>query len=129
MKRLRDIGGPNIGSARWGPVQRGNIMVRVAATSALTVAWMVLHFSVVIPAWAQSAATTPVEAIALYQGPDREQKLLEGAKKEGSFNLYTSMIAADQDVLSEAFARKYGIKLQYWRASSEALLQRLVAEA
>ena len=104
-------------------------MVRVAAMFALTVVWMVLDFCPATPAWAQSGTTSPVEAIALYQGPDREQKLLEGARKEGSFNLYTSMIAPDQDVLSDAFTKKYGIKLQYWRASSEALLQRLVAEA
>src|SRR5262245_54153181 len=91
------------------PVRRGNIMVGVAAMFTLTV-WMVLHFFVATPAWAQSPATSPVEAIALYQGPDREHKLLEGARKEGSFNLYTSMIAADQEVLSDAFAKKYGIK-------------------
>src|SRR5262249_27424733 len=110
-------------------VGKRNIMVGVAAMFALTVVWMVLDFCVATPAWAQSAATSPVEAIALYQGPDREQKLLDGARKEVSFNLYTSMIAPDQDVLSDAFAKKYGIKLQYWRAGSEALLQRIVAEA
>src|SRR5262245_40910291 len=104
-------------------------MVRVAATSALTIAWMVLHFPVATPAWAQSPATPPIEAIALYQGPDREQRLLEGARREDSFNLYTSMIAVDQEVLADAFAKKYGIKLQSWRASSEALLQRIVSEA
>src|SRR5262249_61252801 len=100
-------------------------MVRVAAMFALTVVWMVLDFCPATPAWAQSGATSPVEAIALYQGPDREQKLLEGARKEGSFNLYTSMIAPDQDVLSDAFTKKYGIKLQYWRGGSGALLPRL----
>jgi iron(III) transport system substrate-binding protein len=54
---------------------------------------------------------------------------LEGARKEDGFNLYTSMITADQEVLADAFAKKYGIKLQSWRASSEALLQRIVSEA
>jgi len=124
MKWLRDIGEPNIGACE-GAVRRGNIMVRVAAMFALTVLWMALHFCVATPALAQSS----VEEIALYQGPDREQKLLEGAKKEGGFNLYTSMTLADQEVLIDAFTKKYGIKVPYWRASSEALLQRIVAEA
>ena len=104
-------------------------MVGVAAMFALTVVWMVLDFCVATPAWAQSAATSPVEAIALYQGQDREQRLLEGAGKEGGLTLYTSMIGADSKVLTEAFTKKYGIKLQSWRASSEGLLQRLVAES
>jgi iron(III) transport system substrate-binding protein len=90
---------------------------------------MVLNLSAATPAWAQSAATTPVEAIALYQGPDRERKLLEGARKEGTLTLYTSMTQADQKVLAEAFTKRYGIKLQLWRASSENLLQRLVGES
>ncbi len=103
-------------------------MARATTLLRLTLVAMSVHLCTAATASAQSAKTE-IEAIALYQGPDRQQKLLEGARKEGSLNLYTSMIAADQNVLADAFAKKYGIKLQYWRASSEALLQRLVAEA
>lgn len=105
-------------------------MVRAAALTGLALVLIGLHLGAAATASAQSSRTaTPVEAIALYQGPDREQKLLEGAKEEGTLSLYTSMIAADQEVLTGVFAKKYGIKLQSWRASSEGLLQRLVAEA
>src|SRR6516225_5997762 len=106
------------------------MMVRVATLPGLMLVMMGLHLCAAPIASAQpSRSATPAEAIALYQGQDRGQKLLEGARKEGSLNLYTSMIAADQEVLADAFTKKYGIKVQSWRASSEVLLQRLVAEA
>jgi iron(III) transport system substrate-binding protein len=105
-------------------------MARSTALPGLALVLMGLHLCAVPTALAQSSRTaTPAEAIALYQGQDREQKLLEGARKEGGLTLYTSMIGADSEVLTEAFTKKYGIKLQSWRSSSEGLLQRLVAES
>jgi iron(III) transport system substrate-binding protein len=105
-------------------------MARMTALPGLALVLMGLHLGAVPAALAQPARTaTPAEAIALYQGQDREQKLLEGARKEGTLSLYTSMIAADQEVLTDAFSKKYGIKLQSWRSSSEGLLQKMVAEA
>jgi iron(III) transport system substrate-binding protein len=89
-----------------------------------------LHLCATPAALAQSSGTaTSTEAIALYRGQDREQRLLEGARQEGGLTLYTSMIGPDQEVLTEAFTKKYGIKLQSWRASSEGLLQKLVEES
>jgi iron(III) transport system substrate-binding protein len=105
-------------------------MVRVTPLSGLALVLMGLHLYAAPTALAQSSMTaTPAEAIALYQGQDREQKLLEGARKEGGLSLYTSMIGPDQAALAEAFTKKYGIKLQSWRSSSEGLLQRVIAES
>src|SRR3954451_7742568 len=66
--------------------------------------------------------------LANYVGPDREQRLLAGARKEGEVNLYTSMVVEDVSNLAAAFETKYGIKLKYWRASSENVMQRLANE-
>jgi iron(III) transport system substrate-binding protein len=105
-------------------------MARMTALPSLALVLMGLHLCAAPTALAQSYRTaTAAEAIAVYQGQDREQKLLEGAGKEGGLTLYTSMIGADNKVLTEAFTKKYGIKLQSWRSSSEGLLQRLVAES
>jgi iron(III) transport system substrate-binding protein len=79
-------------------------------------------------AFAQSESTTPSAHIAGYQGPDRIQKLIEGAKKEGTLTFYASASPDDLLVLAEAFERKYGIAVRTWRASSESLVQRAVAE-
>jgi iron(III) transport system substrate-binding protein len=67
--------------------------------------------------------------IATYQGPDRAQKIVEGAKKEGSLTLYSSATVDDLKVLTAAFEKKYGIKTNVWRASSENIIQRAATEA
>jgi iron(III) transport system substrate-binding protein len=66
---------------------------------------------------------------AAYQGPDREQRLLAGAKKEGEVVMYTSAQADDIGAVAKAFEAKYGVKVTMWRAGSEKVLQRAVAEA
>jgi iron(III) transport system substrate-binding protein len=65
----------------------------------------------------------------LYKGADREARLLEGAKKEGSLNLYTSLNTKDSGPITDAFEKKTGVKVLLWRSSSEKVLQRAVTEA
>ena len=67
--------------------------------------------------------------IYLYQGADREQRLIEKAKQEGTVSLYTSMQLPDSGPLTQAFEKKYGIKVALWRASGEKVAQRALAEA
>src|SRR5262249_42155182 len=78
---------------------------------------------------APCAAQTPSD-IAAYGGKDREQKLYEGAKKEGELTIYTSAQTDDMGALVSAFEKKYpGIKVSVWRSSSEKVLQRSLTEA
>jgi iron(III) transport system substrate-binding protein len=67
--------------------------------------------------------------LAMYSGPDRTARLLAGAKREGTVTVYTSLTIDDMKVFGGAFEKKYGIKLQVWRSSSEDILQRAVVEA
>jgi iron(III) transport system substrate-binding protein len=67
--------------------------------------------------------------VATYAGADRAQKLIEGAKKEGALEIYTSAQSDDMGALVSAFEKKYGIKVTVWRSSSEKVLQRAVTEA
>ena len=76
---------------------------------------------------AQDAATRVAE-LASYAGADRTEKLIAGAKKEGSLTLYTSATTEDMNVLAGVFEKKYGVKLRFWRASNEDILQRAVVE-
>jgi len=64
-----------------------------------------------------------------YQGPDREQRLVEQAKKEGVVSYYTSLAPTESQPLSEAFEKKYGVKVDLWRSQSERIVQRVVSEA
>jgi len=70
-----------------------------------------------------------VAEIAAYQGPDREKRLVEGAKREGELMFYSSIPVADIAVLTGAFDKKYGVKVKVWRADSEGFLQRIINEA
>lgn len=67
--------------------------------------------------------------LAQYTGADRTQKLVDGAKKEGTMSMYTSAQGSDMGPLVAAFEKKYGVKTDMWRASSENVLQRAVTEA
>ena len=75
------------------------------------------------------AQTSPVAEIARYEGADREQRLIEGAKREKELTLYSSIPPEDIAVLATAFDKKYGVKVKVWRADSESLLQRITDEA
>src|SRR5256714_14723167 len=81
------------------------------------------------PAIGQVKANATAAEVGLYAGPDRLRKLIEGAKKEGELNLYTSAQSDDMGALVGAYEKKYGVKVSVWRASSEKELQRAVAEA
>jgi iron(III) transport system substrate-binding protein len=74
-------------------------------------------------------APSPHKALYLYQGAGREERLLAEAKKQGEVVMYTSLNLKDSVPITEAFEKATGLKVQLWRASSEKVLQRAVAEA
>ncbi len=76
------------------------------------------------PVHAQSIAD-----IARYSGPDRTQRLVEGAKKEGLVTIYSSAVIADTNAIIQAFEKKYGVQVRLWRGSSDDILRRAVTEA
>ena len=79
-------------------------------------------------ALAQDASARNRE-LYLYKGADRDARILEGAKKEGQVNIYTSLNTKDSGPITEAFEKKFGVKTLLWRSSSEKVLQRAVTEA
>jgi iron(III) transport system substrate-binding protein len=72
--------------------------------------------------------TPTIAELSTYQGPDRTERLIAGAKKEKVVSVYGSTVAEDMRPVSDAFRKRYGIDFQYWRASSEQLVQRAVNE-
>src|SRR5262245_12049608 len=78
------------------------------------------------PAFTQASR---VAEVAAYQGADREQRLIEGAKREKELTFYASIPTDDITVLVAAFDKKYGVKVKVWRADSEGFLQRILSEA
>src|SRR5215472_4504045 len=79
---------------------------------------------------ASAAHAQSLEDILLYKGPDREQKLIEGAKKEGQVVIYAALIQNQaMRPIADGFSKKYPfVKITTWRADSEAIVQKASAE-
>lgn len=90
---------------------------------------LVLTTLLVIAAAGAHAQPRGHRDIYTYQGADRERFLAERAKKEGSVVLYSTLTVNDQKALSEAFEKKYGVKVLAWRGGSEKIVQRAITEA
>src|SRR3989449_7871512 len=86
------------------------IRLVIACACACAAAW---HAA----ASAQSADKN--DAIFLYRGADREQRLLERARREGTVVVYTSLAPTESAPLARAFEERTGVKVQLWRAVSE----------
>src|SRR2546423_14299204 len=89
--------------------------------------WRISFSALLLAAFAVHAQPWP--AVATYEGPDREAKLVEGAKKEGMLLLYTTTPVESLRQLTEPFEKRYGVKVDVWRARSEAILPRVINEA
>jgi iron(III) transport system substrate-binding protein len=77
---------------------------------------------------AHAQAPTTAET-GRFAGPDRTERLIAGAKKEGSLTLYSSAQVQVMTAVGAAFQKKYGVKVDLWRGASEQILQRVQAEA
>ena len=78
---------------------------------------------------AAQPAAGPHKQLYMYQAADREQRILDGARKEKQVTVYTSLNLKDSVPITQAFEKKYGVKVELWRSSSEKVLQRAVTEA
>ena len=76
---------------------------------------------------AQSPASN--DAIFRYRGADRDTRLVERAKREGRVVLYTSLAPTESQPLAAAFEKKYGVKVELWRALSDQVVRRTITEA
>jgi hypothetical protein len=75
----------------------------------------------------QSPSATPSSITD--QGPDRLSKIAAAARTEGALNLYTTIAEKDLATIVDSFEAKYGIDVIAWRAGTDKVLQRAVAEA
>src|SRR6266702_2592801 len=82
-------------------------------------------------AFAQTPAgpASPHREIYMYQGADRDKRLVEGAKKERELLFYSTMTVADGKALATAFEQKYAVRVNHWRGSAEKIVSRALAEA
>lgn len=92
------------------------------------VAHILISLMMLLAAAAAGAVGEPktVAEIALYQGPDREKILMEGARKEGHLTYYNSHVV--QGLVGE-FEKKYPfIKVSEWRTEAKEMFRRIREE-
>src|SRR5262249_56356549 len=80
-----------------------------------------------LPASAQTRQPAGAD-LAAYAGADRMEKLVAGAKKEGSVAVYSSAATDDMAAPTPAFEKKYRGKVRPWRARPENNRQPPVVE-
>jgi iron(III) transport system substrate-binding protein len=116
MGASRDVVGR--GRSGW-EIQAARLATRISAAFFMT---FLLSTAV--------SAQSPDESILTYMGPDRTEKLIDGAKQEGELTYYSAMIVNQAlRPLTAAFQKKYPfIKIAYWRADSEEIETKLSAE-
>lgn len=70
-----------------------------------------------------------IQKLVAYRGADREKMLAEGARKEGSLTVYMNIPQVYSNLFVQPFEKKYGVKVNIWRARSELTLKRTIDEA
>ena len=75
---------------------------------------------------AVAGSATASEAVYRYRGADRDARLLENARKEGSVVLYTSLAPTESGPLGQAFEKKTGVKVEIFRTIKDPVAQMAV---
>jgi iron(III) transport system substrate-binding protein len=91
--------------------------------------WMMAASGAALAQGSRPAEVAAAPEVAAYAGADRAQRLIEAAKREGVLTMYSNAPTDDNAVLVGAFEKKYAIKVNLYRASSEEIRQRVLAEA
>lgn len=100
------------------------IFARAALASALAA---IMILSAVQGAIAAAGKPATVAEIALYQGTDREQLLIDAAKKDGQIVFYN--INTWLSTVAQEFEKKYPfVKVSVWRSDSKTVLKRVTEE-
>ena len=77
---------------------------------------------------AQSTKPSTLAELAVYNGTDREQLLVAGARKEGKVVWYTALAGGSYKDLARAFETKYGVQVEAYRGASRDLIAKVLAE-
>src|SRR5258708_35987489 len=88
-------------------------------------------FGVLVAGAAAALAVEPlpgVVAVASYNGAERTERLVAGARKEAELMLYSSLTQDDQLRLAGDFKSRYGVTIKFWRGSQTHILQRVLTE-
>src|SRR5258708_30104856 len=97
-----------------------------AGHSQLRLSMRFLNLIVAMMAAGTASAQSP---LFNYSGADRMNRIVAAAKKEGTLTIYATFAEKAQPTLIKPFESRYGVKVKVWRAGTDKVLQRTLAEA
>jgi ABC-type Fe3+ transport system substrate-binding protein len=105
----------------------GNVMSASRTKPMISMAAIAIAAIIFHPAPARALTT---EEVLNYKGPDRQQVLEAGARREGTVFIYSGMIVNQLlRPMTEAFHRKYPfIDIKYWRGDGNQIIAKVNAE-
>ena len=68
-------------------------------------------------------------ALAGAEAQEASTDVLDAARKEGKVTIYGSLESEIMQAAQQGFEKKYGVKVEYWRASSTKVMDRVLTEA
>ena len=86
-------------------------------------------FAAVCVSIAAPLSATTFADLAAAGDAGRHDRLAKAAREEGSVTFYTSIPEKDMAILAADFEKRYGVKVQVWRASTLKVVQRILAES
>lgn len=102
-------------------VQRPAVLTRRAFSAAALA-------SLLAPATARAQAVDFARLALDDARPDRSERLMRGAKAEGTVIVYGSAPIEDMSHVFTAFEEKHGVKVRYWRAGPQEVIRRTQTE-
>ena len=90
---------------------------------------ILMQAALMVAALGAATAAVAQSPLATYEGADRLERIAAAAKKEGTLTLYTTIAEKDLPTIVKPFEARYGIKVVVWRAGTDKVLQRTLAEA
>ena len=78
--------------------------------------------------WSLMPAVAALIILIQTTGTFAQPVIVEAAKKEGKIVVYGSVVPQAMEGLHQAFKKKYGIDVEYWRGSSTQVSERALTE-
>src|SRR5690242_12707456 len=75
------------------------------------------------------AQAADIADVAALTGPDRIERLIDGARKEGGLQLYSSAAVENMGEIIAGFEKAYGLKVRVWKGSASDIRHRVLTES
>jgi iron(III) transport system substrate-binding protein len=110
-------------------VELNEIYLGVETVKYFAAITLIIASAIPVELYGQATKPSTLAELAVYNGSDRQQLLVTGAKKEGKVVWYTALAGGSYKDLAKAFETKYGVQVEAYRGASRDLIAKVLAES